>query len=128
MTPDREVINAEGAPGAVAAYSHAVRHGDLLFCSGQIALDPQTGTMTGNTLAEQTEQCMKNLQAVCEGAGTSLEKALRLTIYTTAIDFFNSINDAYAGFFGDHPPARAAIGVSELPRGAAVMIDAIVAI
>lgn len=128
MSPDREVINASGAPDAAAAYSHAVRHGDQLFCSGQIALDPNGHGLVGNTLAEQTEQCMKNLQAVCEEAGTSLDRALRLTIYTTTLDFFQSINEAYAKFFEGPPPARAAIGVTDLPRGAAVMIDAIVAI
>lgn len=105
-----------------------MRHRDLLFCSGQIALDPETGTTVGNTLAEQTTQCMKNLAAVCEGAGTGLDRALRLTIYTTSLDYFQSIDAAYADFFPQDPPARAAVGVTELPRGASVMIDAIVAI
>lgn len=128
MSSEREVITADGAPSSVATYSHAVRHGDQLFCSGQIALDPDGVGLVGDTLAEQAEQCMKNLQAVCEGAGTSLDRALRLTIYATNLDYFHSIDEAYATFFEDEPPARAAIGVTELPRGAAVMIDAIVAI
>ncbi len=77
-------------------------------------------------LADEVTQCMKNLSAVCEGAGTSLDKALRLTIFTTMLDFFPSINDAYSAFFEGPPPARAAVGVTNLPRGAAVMIDAVV--
>ena len=122
------MITAAGAPAAVAAYSHAVRHGDVLYCSGQIALDPDAGDLVGDSAAEQTDRCLRNLEAVCGASGTGLNRALRLTIYTTAMDEFAAINEVYAGFFVDAPPARAAVGVTSLPRGAAVMIDAIVAV
>lgn len=126
MSGDREVISADGAPAAAAAYSHAVRHGDTLFCSGQIALEPESGELTEGSAADEVTRCMQNLTAVCEAAGTSLDRAIKLTIYTTAMEDFAQINDAYAAFFGDDPPARVAVGVTGLPRGSAVMIDAIV--
>jgi 2-iminobutanoate/2-iminopropanoate deaminase len=127
MEASREALNAEGAPEAVGPYSHAVRAGGLLFCSGQIPLDPSSGELVGETPAEQATRCLENLKAVCEGAGTSLANAVRLTIYTTDLGAFPEINEAYAAFFGDAPPARAAVGVSALPKGALVEIDAVVA-
>jgi 2-iminobutanoate/2-iminopropanoate deaminase len=128
MPGDREIVQAAGAPPAVGPYSHAVRAGGLLFCSGQIPLDPQSGEIVGDTPAAQARRCLENLREVCAAAGTSLERAVRLTIYTTDLGAFAEINDAYASFFGSEPPARAAVGVAALPRGAAVEIDAIVAL
>jgi 2-iminobutanoate/2-iminopropanoate deaminase len=128
VTSDRHPIVTGEAPEAIGPYSQAVRHGTLLFCSGQIPLDPETGELVGESLAEQTTRCMQNLEAVCRAAGTSLERALRLTIYTTQLDAFAEINDAYAAFFPEDPPARAALGVAALPKGARVEIDAIVAV
>src|SRR5262245_62111137 len=128
MAANRESLNVEGAPEAIGPYSHAVRAGDLLFCSGQVPLDPDSGELVGNSPAEQATRCLENLKAVCEGTGTSLERAVRLTIYTTDLASFPEINDAYAEFFGEAPPARAAVGVSALPKGATVEIDAVVAI
>ncbi|MFN8161471.1 MAG: Rid family detoxifying hydrolase [Solirubrobacterales bacterium] len=125
---ERSAVRAGGAPEAIGPYSQAVRQGDLLFCSGQIPLDSASGEMVGGTPAEQATRCLSNLQAVCEAAGTSLERALRLTVYTTELGEFASINEAYAAFFGGgEPPARAAVGVAALPKGALVEIDAIVA-
>ncbi|MFZ2049553.1 MAG: Rid family hydrolase, partial [Solirubrobacteraceae bacterium] len=83
MSLDREVIEAPGAPAAVGPYSHAVRYGELLFCSGQIPLHPDTGELVGTTAAEQARQCLENLAAVCAAAGTALDRALRMTIYVT---------------------------------------------
>ena len=125
---DREVITADGAPAAAAAYSHAVRHGDVLYCSGQIALDPESGKLVGENAAEQAERCLRNLEAVCRVSGTGLNRALRLTIYTTELEHFAEINEAYAEFFPSDPPARAAVGVVALPKGARVEIDAVVAL
>ena len=127
MSASREAVNAEGAPEAIGPYSHAVRAGGLLFCSGQVPLDPDSGELAGETPAEQARRCLENLKAVCEGAGSSLDKAVRLTIYTTDLDAFPEINEAYGEFFGEEPPARAAVGVAALPKGAKVEIDAIVA-
>ena len=126
MGKERETINVEGAPDAIGPYNHAVRANGLLFCSGQIPLDPDSGEMVGETPGEQATRCLENLKAVCEGAGTSLDRALRMTIFTTDLGAFGEINDAYAAFFGSDEPARAAVGVSALPKGALVEIDAVV--
>lgn len=128
MAADREIIDAPGAPPAIGPYSHAVRMGDLLLCSGQIPLDPSTGELVGTTAAEQAQRCMENLQAVCAAAETSLDRALRLTIYMTDLADFASVNEVYGAFFSESPPARVTVGVAQLPRGAYVEIDAIVAL
>jgi 2-iminobutanoate/2-iminopropanoate deaminase len=128
MNETRTTIDAEGAPDAIGPYSHAVAAPGLLFCSGQVPLDPESGELVGGGVAEQTERCLRNLAAVCESAGTSLDRALRLTIYTTELDRFAEINDAYGAFFAEAHPARAAVGVAALPKGALVEIDAIVAL
>jgi 2-iminobutanoate/2-iminopropanoate deaminase len=126
---ERETIFAPGAPPAIGPYSHAVRAGGLLFCSGQIPLDPSTGEIVGESHAAQTRQCLENLQAVCEAADASLQQAVRLTIYTTSMGNFAEINEVYATFFaGEEPPARVTVGVSALPKNALVEIDAIVAL
>jgi len=127
--PDhRETVTAPDAPAAVGPYVHAVRAGGLLFCSGQIPLDPRTGDMVGNTAADQAGRCLENLAAVCQAAGTSLGEAVKVTIYMTDMSEFSSVNEVYASFFESSPPARVAIGVSALPRGAQVEMDAIVAL
>ncbi|MGD0454340.1 MAG: RidA family protein [Solirubrobacteraceae bacterium] len=128
MAPERETVHASGAPPAIGPYSHAVRAGELLFCSGQIPLDPGTGEIVGATPAEQARRCLENLRAVCEAAGTTLERALRLTIYMTDLAAFAEVNDVYGSFFAEDPPARVTVGVAQLPRGAQVEIDAIVAL
>jgi 2-iminobutanoate/2-iminopropanoate deaminase len=128
MALDRQAIVAPGAPAAIGPYSHAVRTGSLLFCSGQIPLDPASGEIVGSTAAEQARQCLANLQAVCEAAGTSLSDAVRLTVYMTDLSAFAEVGEIYATFFSDSPPARVAVGVAALPRGAQVEIDAIVAL
>jgi 2-iminobutanoate/2-iminopropanoate deaminase len=129
MSGPREIVQASGAPAAIGPYSHAVRVGELLFCSGQIPLDPVTGELVGETLAEQARRCLENLRAVCEAAGTTLQRAVRLTIYMTDLNAFAEVNEMYATFFGDDdPPARVTVGVAQLPKGAQVEIDAIVAL
>jgi 2-iminobutanoate/2-iminopropanoate deaminase len=128
MTTSRQTVTAEGAPAAVGPYSHAVRAGDLLFCSGQIPLDPQTNEIVGATPGEQARQCLTNLEAVCLSAGTTLGEAIKLTVYMTDLGAFAEVNEVYAGFFENEPPARVAVGVSALPKGAQVEIDAVVAL
>lgn len=123
---DRRTINADGAPEPIGPYSHSVLSGGLLFCSGQIGLDPETGELVPGTVAEEAAQCLRNLETVCAAAGTGLDRAVRLTVYTTVMDDFAEINEAYAEFFGDEPPARAVVGVAQLPKGALVEIDAVV--
>ena len=128
MPSSREIVTAPGAPDAVGPYSHAVKTGDLLFCSGQVALDPASGELVGDTPAEQAEGALKNLQVVCEAAGTELRRAIRCTVYLTDMAAFADVNEVYARFFDDEPPARVAFGVAALPKGAQVEIDAVVAL
>ncbi len=128
MLANRESVNAPGAPAAVGPYVHAIRTGGLMFCSGQIPLDPVSGELSGSTPAEQAGRCHENLAAVCEAAGASLGDAVRLTVYLTDMSAFAAVNEVYASFFETDPPARVAIGVAALPRGAQVEIDAVVAL
>ncbi len=124
---DRQPVNAPGAPAAVGPYSHAVRTGGLLFCSGQIPLHPETNALVGETAGQQARRCLQNLQAVCEAAGTSLDRAVRCTVYLTSMGAFNEVNRVYEEFFPRDPPARVAFAVAGLPKGAHVEIDAVVA-
>jgi 2-iminobutanoate/2-iminopropanoate deaminase len=127
--PDkRETVNAPKAPEAVGPYVHAVRAGGLLFCSGQIPLDPRTGELKGATPADQAGRCLENLAAVCDAAGATLGDAVKLTIYLTDMSAFTAVNEVYASFFESNPPARVAIGVAALPKGAQVEMDAVVAL
>jgi 2-iminobutanoate/2-iminopropanoate deaminase len=128
MPADRQPIVATAAPAAIGPYSHAVRADQLLFCSGQIPLDALTGELVGDSPGEQARRCLENLAAVCEAAGATLRDAVRMTVYMTDLSAFAEVNEVYAEFFSDAPPARVAIGVAELPRGAQVEIDAIVAL
>jgi 2-iminobutanoate/2-iminopropanoate deaminase len=119
-------VTAPDAPDAVGPYVHAVRAGDLLFCSGQIPLDPRTGDLVAGGIAEQTGRCLENLAAVCAAAGTTLGNAIKLTIYVTDIAKFPEVNEVYASFFERDPPARVTVGIAGLPKGAEVEIDAVV--
>ena len=128
MSSSRLVVNAPDAPAAVGPYSHAVQAGDLLFCSGQVALDPSSGELVGDTPAEQARQCLENLQRVCAAGGTTLERAVRCTVLLTDIGAFADVNAVYEEFFDAEPPARIAYAVAALPKGAQVEIDAVVAL
>jgi 2-iminobutanoate/2-iminopropanoate deaminase len=125
----RTSVSTNLAPAAIGSYSQAIRTASLLFCSGQIGLDPSTRELVKEDVAGQTRRCLENLSAVCDAAGTSLSQAVRCTIYLADMGDFERVNEAYGGFFElDDPPARAAVGVAALPRGADVEIDAIVAL
>ncbi len=124
----RTPIATDEAPEAIGPYSQAVRAGDLLFCSGQIPLDPSTGELVKESAPGQARRCLENLEAVCRAAGARLGDAVRCTVYLTDMGDFASVNDVYGEFFGDEPPARGAIQAAALPRGADVEIDAIVAL
>jgi len=124
----REVVTALGAPAAIGPYSHAVRAGGLLFCSGQIPLDPETGELVGATAGEQARRCLENLEAVVAAAGAQLADAVRMTVYLTDMSAFAEVNEVYATFFPAEPPARVAFGVAALPKDAQVEIDAVIAL
>ena len=129
MSHHREAVTAVGAPDAVGPYSHAVKAGGLLFISGQIPLDPDTGDLVGDTPGEQARRCLENLSVVAAAAGASLgEDAVKLTVYLTDMAAFAEVNEVYGSFFEGDPPARVAFGVTALPKGAQVEIDAILAL
>ena len=128
MPTSREPVTASDAPAAVGPYVHAIRSGGLLFCSGQVGLDPRTGELAGATAGEQAGRCLENLAAVCSAAGANLGDAVRMTVYLTDISTFAEVNEVYGSFFESSPPARVAIGVAALPLGAKVEIDAVVAV
>jgi 2-iminobutanoate/2-iminopropanoate deaminase len=127
--PNRQTISTDGAPAAIGPYSQGMRSGDLLFCSGQIPLEPSTGELVKDDIDGQTRRCLQNLAAVAEAAGGSLTNAVRCTVYLTDMNDFARVNEVYAEFFGgDEPPARVAVAAAALPKGADVEIDAIVAL
>jgi 2-iminobutanoate/2-iminopropanoate deaminase len=129
MSHHRETVTAVGAPDAVGPYTHAVRAGGLIFCSGQIPLDPDSGDLVGDSPGEQARRCLENLSIVAAAAGASLgEDAVKLTVYLTDMKAFAEVNEVYGSFFGSDPPARVAFGVAALPKGAQVEIDAILAL
>ena len=125
---NRQPVSTDSAPAAIGPYSQGVRVGDLLFCSGQIPLEPSTGELVKEDIDGQTRRCLDNLAAICEAAGGSLAQAVRCTVYLVDMNDFTRVNEAYAAFFDDEPPARVAIGVAALPKGADVEIDAVVAL
>jgi 2-iminobutanoate/2-iminopropanoate deaminase len=125
----RMPVSTDNAPAAIGPYSQAIRTGSLLFCSGQVALDPSTGELVKEDIQGQARRCLENLSAVCQAAGASLSQAVRCTVYLTDMGDFARVNDAYGEFFGsDDPPARVTVAVAGLPAGADVEIDAIVAL
>jgi 2-iminobutanoate/2-iminopropanoate deaminase len=124
---DRDSVSTDSAPAAIGPYSQAMKVGDLLFCSGQIPLEPSTGELVKDDIDGQARRCLLNLSAVAEAAGGSLANAARCTVYLTDMADFARVNEVYAEFFGgDDPPARVAVAVAGLPKGADVEIDAIV--
>jgi len=120
-----EFIKTDKAPQAVGPYSQAVRVGNFLFISGQIAINPETGKLEGETVAEQTERVLKNIEAILREAGFSLKDVVKTTVYLKNMCDFAEMNEVYAKFFGEHRPARATVEVSNLPLGALVEIEAI---
>ena len=121
----RKQLHTDGAPQALGPYSQAIDCGDLVFCSGQVAIDPGTGAIVASDAAGQTRQVLKNLEAVLAAANLTLDDVVKTTIYLASMDDFQAVNEVYAGFFADDPPARATVEVSRLPIGARVEIDAI---
>lgn len=128
MPSHHETVTALDAPAAIGPYSHAVKSNGLLFCSGQIPLDPSSGELVGDTPGAQARKCLENLAAVVHAAGAQLSDAVQVTVYLTDMAAFAEVNEVYASFFEVDPPARVAIGVAQLPRGAQVEVAAVVAL
>ena len=121
----RQAISALGAPEAIGPYSPAIRAGNLLFLSGQIPIDPATGALVDGDIAAQTEQVMRNICALLEAAGAGVEHLVRTTVFLADMNEFTAMNECYAKFLVDPPPARATVQVARLPRDVRVEIDAI---
>jgi 2-iminobutanoate/2-iminopropanoate deaminase len=122
----RSVVSTPHAPAAIGAYSQAVRAGDLLFCSGQIPIDPATGDLVMDDIAAQTKQSMENLGALLEAGGSTWAKVVKVSIFLTSMADFAAVNAVYATYFeGLEPPARACVAVKELPKGVDVEIECI---
>jgi len=121
-------VNSPDAPAAIGPYSQAVKHGGLVWCSGQLGLNPATGALVGESTTSQAEQALRNLRAVCNEAGTSLAKAVRCTIYLVDLADFSAVNVIYESFFEAPFPARVTVQVSALPKGGRIEIDAVIAL
>lgn len=119
------VVVTDQAPKAIGPYSQAVTAGKLIFTAGQVALDPATGQLVGATVAEQTDQVLKNLKAVLVAAGVSFEHVVKTTVYLADMNDFTAMNEVYARHFGNHKPARSTVQAARLPKDARVEIDAI---
>lgn len=123
-----DIVATAAAPKAIGPYSQAVSApaGRLIFCSGQVPIDPQSGELTGaGDIRQETHRVMKNLDAVLRAGGSSLHGVVKTTVYLVDLGNFSAVNEVYAGYFPNRPPARATVEVSALPRGAQVEIDAI---
>jgi 2-iminobutanoate/2-iminopropanoate deaminase len=120
----REVIATENAPGAVGPYSQAIHAGDLVFTAGQLGFDPATGKLVEGGIREQTRQVLKNIAAVLEAAGSSLDKVVKTTVFIEDMGDFGAMNEVYGEFFASEPPARSTVEAG-LALGALVEIDAI---
>ena len=121
----REVIATKDAPQAIGPYSQAIKAGGFVFLSGQVALDPATGQVVAGDVAAQTERVLKNLSAVLAAAGSSLEKAVKTTVFLKNMADFAAMNEVYGKFWKTAPPARATVEVARLPKDALVEIDVV---
>jgi 2-iminobutanoate/2-iminopropanoate deaminase len=119
----REAVSTERAPKAIGPYEQAIKWGGLIFTSGQIALDPATGTLIDGDISIQARQVLENLKAVLEAGGSSLNHVIKATVYLTDLNSFAKMNEVYAEYLGNVRPARSTVGVASLPRGASVEID-----
>ena len=121
----KQPIVTSQAPAAIGPYSQAIRSGNLVFVSGQIPLDPETGKVVEGDAAVQTARVLQNLSAILDAAGSSMGQVLKTTVYLQDMADFATMNEVYARFFGDNPPARATVQVARLPRNVSVEIDLI---
>ena len=125
-TEGKRAIETDQAPAPIGPYSQAVEADGVLYCSGQLPLDPATGELVDGGIAVQARRCLENLDAVCRAAGARLEDAARIGIYVTDMALFAELNEVYASFFSEPFPVRTTVGVASLPKGALVEIDATV--
>ena len=120
-----ETVSTDNAPGAIGPYSQAIKANGLVFCSGQIPIDTATGQFVSHDISEQTEQVLKNLRAVLEAAGSSLDKVVKTGVFLSDMNDFAAMNEVYGRYFDSNKPARATVEAARLPRDAKVEIDCI---
>ncbi len=121
----KEIVSTENAPGAIGPYSQAIKAGGMVFCSGQIPIDPATGAFVSDVVSEQTEQVLKNLSEVLKAAGSGLDSVVKTTVFLADMNDFAEMNEVYGRFFSDNKPARATVQAARLPRDAKVEIECI---
>jgi 2-iminobutanoate/2-iminopropanoate deaminase len=121
----REIVSTDKAPGAIGPYSQAIKTGGMLFCSGQIPIDPETGEFVSNDIGEQTDQVLKNLRAVLQAGGMDLRNVVKTTVFLADMSDFAVMNEVYGRYFDDNKPARATVQAARLPRDAKVEIECI---
>ena len=124
----KEIISTKNAPQAIGPYSQAVKAGNLMFISGQIPLDPETGDLVSRSIEDQAKQVLENVKSICEAAGCSLDDIVKISIFLTDLSNFAVVNDMMKEYFSEPYPARATVEVSGLPLGVNVEIEAIVLI
>ena len=123
---EREIIATKEAPAAIGPYNQGIKtRGSFIFTAGQIPLNPQSGEIVGETIAEQTHQALKNLRAVLQAAGAKMENVVKTTVFLADIQDFAAMNEVYAHYFSDNPPARSAFGGNDLPKGVKIEIECI---
>ena len=124
----KKILATNDAPAAIGPYSQGIQTGPLLFCAGQIPLDPKTGQMVSDDIGEQTKRVLENIAGLLKAAHLSFDHVVKTTIFLTSMDDFQTVNEIYATYFRENPPARSTVAVSALPKGAKVEIEVIAAV
>jgi 2-iminobutanoate/2-iminopropanoate deaminase len=123
----KKIVSTSDAPAAIGPYSQAIRSGSFLFCAGQIPLDPRTGQIVSNDIGEQTKRVLENIAAILKAEHLCFDHVVKTTIFLTSMNDFQSVNEIYATYFRENPPARSTVAVSALPKGAKLEIEVIAA-
>lgn len=121
----KKIVSTSDAPAAIGPYSQAIRSGSLLFCAGQIPLDPTTGQIVSDDIGEQTKRVLENIAAILKAEHLCFDHVVKTTVFLTSMNDFQSVNEIYATYFRENPPARSTVAVSALPKGAKVEIEVI---
>ena len=121
----KKIVATDHAPAAIGPYSQAIRSGSMLFCAGQIPLDPKSGQIVSEDIAGQTKQVLENVSAILQAAGLNFGHVVKTTIFLISMSDFQTVNEIYGSYFRENPPARSTVAVSALPRGAKVEIEVI---
>ena len=121
----KKIVATDRAPAAIGPYSQAIRSGPMLFCAGQIPLDPKSGQIVTDDVAAQTKQVLENISGILQAAGLNFSHVVKTTVFLISMDHFQTVNEIYGTYFRENPPARSTVAVSALPRGAKIEIEVI---